>query len=67
MKIVGQLLQIEADQRDRSLNFTCAYSIRSVAWSVQLPSLTGRGIQTQYSWTLIQPGFQSYRVDNAFT
>uniref|UniRef100_A0A674MNC5 Focadhesin n=1 Tax=Takifugu rubripes TaxID=31033 RepID=A0A674MNC5_TAKRU len=28
MKIIGQLLQIETDQRDRSVNFTCPYSIR---------------------------------------
>uniref|UniRef100_A0A3B3D2A2 Uncharacterized protein n=1 Tax=Oryzias melastigma TaxID=30732 RepID=A0A3B3D2A2_ORYME len=30
LKIIGRLLQMQADQREKEANFTCPYSIRSV-------------------------------------
>lgn len=33
IKVIGQLLQMQADQQDTNKPFTCPYSIRSVVFS----------------------------------
>lgn len=73
MKIIGQLLQIETDQRDRNVIFTCAYSIRSVTCLLQLvqllnlPELCRPGRSRSSSRGPSGRGFRPTRWKNTFT